>query len=232
MRALTRTLALALALTPAAQAGDRPQVVRVAFSPGGAQVLAVTGWVADGSGFPSASLSLLDTASGRLLHEASAQHRQGQLNGAQVRASLLASNAAQLRLAGVAGRPDSRPKFARPWTARAPQWGEALAAGQSRTTPVVLWSKAVPVTLSVRHSTAPCAYRGLLPPGEGPATFTLKVNTQLLRTPASPAVPCAARYALERVDLSGNRVLVTVRAYGPGFEGPNATPIFIAATLR
>ena len=128
--------------------------------------------------------------------------------------------------------PNSQPRFALPPRVQSPAWTEALAAGQSRTTPVFLWSKKVPITLSVRRSNAPCAYPGLLPPGEGPATFTLKVNTQVLRTPSTPAVPCAARYALERVDLSGNRVLITVRAYGPGFEGPNATPVFIAATLR
>ncbi|CAM3236256.1 DUF2259 domain-containing protein [Deinococcus saxicola] len=62
---------------------------------------------------------------------------------------------------------------------------------------------------------------------------SVKVSTlTAIRISLPAARACAARYSLERVDVRGNRVLITVRAYGPGFEGPDATLVFIAAKLR
>ncbi|MFC5847660.1 DUF2259 domain-containing protein [Deinococcus petrolearius] len=43
---------------------------------------------------------------------------------------------------------------------------------------------------------------------------------------------CAARFRLGRMDVRGHRMLLTVRAYRPGFEGPDAPPMFVAARLR
>jgi predicted secreted protein len=34
------------------------------------------------------------------------------------------------------------------------------------------------------------------------------------------------------VDVQGNRALFTLRALTPGFEGPDAVPVFVAALLR
>ena len=70
--------------------------------------------------------------------------------------------------------------------------------------------------------------------GAVPAGFRLSVNGQVVfQDAALPADRrCAAGYTLERVDVQGNRALLTVRAYVPGFEGPDAEPVFVAVTLN
>ena len=217
-----------------ALAGDWPEVRRVSFSADNARVLVQTGWVQDGSGFPRASLGLFDTATGRTLLRLNSFSEHPDTTPAQLLGRMTQGQTQRLKQAGLLDRPASQPRFVGP-TPRPfpqPQWSDAVRAGQSKTYSVFLWSRNVPVELKVQPSKVACAYAGLLPAGEGPATFTLKVNGQTIPTPQTPAVECAARYTLDRVDLSGNRVLLTVRAYAPGFEGPNAMPIFLAATLR
>ena len=71
------------------------------------------------------------------------------------------------------------------------------------------------------------------------AAGRVRVNGQVIHTdpltptrPATHPLNCAAGYTVERVDVQGNRVLVTLRALTPGFEGPDAVPVYVAATLR
>ncbi|BDP41887.1 hypothetical protein DAETH_18560 [Deinococcus aetherius] len=230
---MRRLLLLALlALTPFAEAGNRQGVRRVTFSPDGTRALVVTGGVQDGSGFSTAGLTVVETGTGRTLREVSATSQTGTVE--EVVASLLRRERALLARNGLTPGQTARPVFTRPSPVQAPVWTEGLRAGTSATLPVRLWTRPVPVRLSVRSLPSPCRSTDLLPPGEEPAGFTLDVKGQTLHLdrglPASRE--CAARYALERVYVRGNRAVFVLRAYTPGFEGPNAEPVVVAATLR
>jgi len=139
-----------------------------------------------------------------------------------------------LRTSGLQPGRVSAARFNRVYPTLSPQWSDAAAAGQTRLTSVALWSRPVPVRLEVYGLTSTCPYPDLLPAGATPAGFRLTVNTQTVhRDITLPGERrCAGGYTLERVDVQGNRALLTVRSYGPGFEGPDATPVFIAVTLR
>lgn len=234
-RSLLLILLIGTALAGIAQAGDRMQVGRVNFSPNGQQVLVVVEGVQDGSGFPYAALHLLDTGTGREWR-ASSQSQNTATTPAQLTAELLRQYRSTLQKAGVTGSGKQVPRNAVPrYQASspkvAPTWNEGVGAGETQQQSVQLWTNAVPISLQVLSAQTPCkgAALALLPAGQPPARFILSVNGQQV---ATSAVPCAARYALERVDVQGNRALLTLRAYTPGFEGPNAEPYFVATTLR
>ncbi|UBV43687.1 DUF2259 domain-containing protein [Deinococcus taeanensis] len=227
---MPRLLLLWLALTGSALANDRLPVTQVRFSASGERVLAVTQGARDGSGFGTAQVTVLSTTSSRVTFQA--QRTADQAPG-HVLTDLLAAPATRAALSGLAGRPLSRPRYQRVYSVSFPRWSDATPPGQTQVTPVALWSRAVPVRLHVVPLPSDCSPE-LLPPGERPAGFILSVNGQeVWRDRALPSGrACAARYTLERVDVQGNRVLVTVRAYGPGFEGPDATALFVAVTLK
>ncbi|EYB68272.1 hypothetical protein DEIPH_ctg025orf0129 [Deinococcus phoenicis] len=228
---LTAALAL-LALAPTARAGDRLDVLRVAFSPYGTRALVVTGGVQDGSGFSVAALTVLGTGNGQNL--LSAQARSETRPVPTVVTALLARERPRLIPLGLVPGKTPPPVYVRTFPALAPVWAEGVRAGASATTPVRLWSRPVPVRLAVQPLPSRCPYPKALPPGERPAGFTLSVNGQTVH--ADRALPperlCAARYALDRVYVQGNRAIFIVRAYTPGFEGPNAEVVAVAAMLR
>lgn len=186
----------------------------------------------DGSGFSVAAVTALDTATGRPLVHASARSETESVSA--VVAGLLGREGARLARLGLRPGRVARPVYARTAPVHAPLWTEGLRAGSSATVPVRLWTRPVPVRLTVRSLPPGCRFPDLLPTGEGPAGFTLTVNGQTVRTdrllPAGRA--CAARYALERVYVQGNRAVFIVRAFTPGFEGPNAEVVVVAARLR
>lgn len=231
---MNRLLTLTLAATVTwGAANERLPVNQVRFSPDSARVMVLTSGVRDGSGFGTASLKVFSTATGTLLYS---RQRTADAAPNALRWGLLVTppTPATLSAHGLAPGAVSAAKYNRAYPQPFPQWSDGLGAGQTGVTPVALWSGPVPVTLNVYALPSTCPYGGLLEPGAVPAGFSLTVNTQTVHRDVSlPADRlCAARYSLERVDVRGNRVLITVRAYGPGFEGPDATPIFIAATLR
>jgi predicted secreted protein len=221
-----------LALAPVAQAGDRTEVQRVAFSPHGTRALVVTGGVQDGSGFSVAALTALDTGSGRTLLSARARSETRPVPA--VVDALLMQERARLAPQGLTPGRTARPVYARTFPVLAPAWTEGVKAGASRVTPVRLWTRPVLVRLSVRALPSSCAYPEMLPGGERPAGFTLTVNGQTVHADRvlPPERSCAARYALDRVYVQGNRAVFILRAYTPGFEGPNAEPLVVAATLK
>lgn len=231
MRALLTALAL-LSLAPTARAGDRFGVQQVAFSPDGTRALVVTGGVQDGSGFSVAALTALNTGQGQPLLEASVRSAT-QPVPATVHTLLVREHSRLLALGLLPGRL-ARPVYTRTFPALAPSWAEGTRAGAFTTTPVRLWSRPVPVRLTVRSLPARCPFLGLLPSGERPAGFTLSVNGQLVHADRvlPPGRRCAARYALDQVYVQGNRAVFIVRAYTPGFEGPNADPVIVAARLQ
>ena len=229
-----QTQALALAASAVfAAAKERIPVNQVRFSADSARVMVLGSGVQDGSGFGTASLKVFSTATGGLLYSRQ-QTADALPNTLRWKLLTAAPTPARLSAYGLAPGAVSAARYNRVYPQPYPQWSDGLGVGQTGVTPVALWSGPVPVTLNVYALPSTCPYGGLLEPGAVPAGFSLTVNTQTVHRDVSlPADRlCAARYSLERVDVRGNRVLITVRAYGPGFEGPDATPVFIAATLR
>ena len=213
-----------------ALAANRPEVTRVAFSPGGARVLVLTRQVLDGSGFPEARLVVLDTATGRTLRDRTLSDQTPGVTPAVLETRALRAEQARLKGWNLWPGRTSVPRYRAP-ASPFPAWGEGIGAGQSRRVLAPLWSRPVPLVLDVRASGAACDYPELLPGGAVPAAFTLRVGGQ--RVTAQVRLPgCAARFRLDRVDVQGDRALLTVRAYRPGFEGPDALPVFVAARLR
>lgn len=221
-----------LVLASAAWAGDRTEVRQVAFSPHGTRALVVTGGVQDGSGFSVAALRVLNTANGRTLLSARARSETRPVP--EVVTALLTQERARLAPQGLTPGRTAQPVYTRTFPVLAPMWTEGVRAGTGHVTPVRLWTRPVPVRLSVRALPSSCAYPELLPAGERPAGFTLTVNGQTVHADRAlpPERACAARYALDRVYVQGNRAVFILRAYTPGFEGPNAEPVVVAATLR
>ncbi len=231
MRRLS-TLLLAATVTCAA-ANERIPVNQVRFSTTSARVMVLSSGERDGSGLGTASLKVFSTATGAQLYS---RQKTADALPNTLRWSLLTTppTPATLSAYGLTPGAVSAAKYNRVYPQPFPQWSDGLGAGQTGVTSVALWSVPVPITLNVYALPSTCPYGDVLEPGAVPVGFRLTVNTQTIHRDLSlPADrKCAARYALERVDVRGNRVLVTVRAYGPGFEGPDATPVFIAATLR
>lgn len=221
-----------LALLGLAGAGNRLDVERVAFSPDGTRALVVEAGSLDGSGFGAARLWVLSTTTGAVLRRAQAQADSP--DPAPVVARLLRQEAGVLRLHALNPARVARPVHARTFPVMAPVWPEGVAAGTALVRPVRLWSVPVPVSLSVRRVASSCRWGDLLPTGEGPAGFTLTVRDQVIHSDRTlpPGRECAARYALDRAYVQGNRAVFIVRAYTPGFEGPNADVVPVAARLR
>ncbi|MVN87217.1 DUF2259 domain-containing protein [Deinococcus sp. HMF7620] len=234
-RPLIALLTISALWASAAQANERLPVAHIQFSATGERVVTVVSGERDGSGFGYAALNVLSTGSGQTLAN---RTRTGEDQSApQVRQALLNEAATQtvLRGAGLTLGKASVPRYTRAYATPYPRWQDGLRPGVTQVTPVKLWSRAVPVSLKVVPLRAQsCAYPDFIFPGERPAGFELRINGQLIYqdTLSSPGRNCAVRYSLERVDVQGNRVLVTLRAYSMGFEGPDAAAVFVAATLK
>lgn len=231
-RPLFSALALgAAALATAAQAGDRLPVVQVKFSASSQRVMALTVGSQDGSGFGAAGLSVLNTLSGVTLYSKSATSTS---TPDAARTALLTTPPTPAVLAsnGLAVGVVSVPKFVRSYAAALPDYAEAVKAGQTQLTPVALWTGPVPIKLSVFARSSTCS--SALLNGYAAAGFKLQVRNQVVHVDPMTATDhkCAVGYTLDRVDVRGNRILLTVRAYNIGFEGPNAEPIYVAAKLN
>lgn len=233
MRRRTVLLAILLCLGALARANDRIGLDEVRFSAGSEHVLVLASGVRDGSGFGTASLTVLSTDSGRVLLQ---RTRTADLAPRVLQRNLLRSPSTGFTLGALGLRPGrlSAPRFQRAYPTPFPEWSDATLAGQTEVTKVALWSRPVPIRLTVNALSAQCPHLGMLPAGSRPAGFRLTVNSQVVHqdTALPPERRCAAGYTLERVDVRGNRALLTVRAYGPGFEGPDAAAVFVAVTLR
>lgn len=225
-------VALVLLLGSGAQAGNRLDVERVAFSADGARALVVTAGALDGSGFSFAAVRALDTRTGRTLLNVNARSETASVPA--LVNSVVARERSRLTPLGLTPGRAARPVYALTFPVLAPVWTEGTRAGSSTTTSVRLWTRPVPVRLTVRALPSRCRFPELLPEGERPAGFALTVNGQTVHSDrVLPAErECAARYALDRVYVQGNRAVLIVRAYTPGFEGPNAEVVAVAARLQ
>ncbi|PTA69674.1 DUF2259 domain-containing protein [Deinococcus arcticus] len=232
--ALWRAGLLALSLLGAgAQANERLPMTDVRFSASGERVLIVVSGEQDGSGFGQAAFSVLSTRSGAVL--ASRTVVDENAIALEVRRNLLAATTTQtlLRSMGLHSARASVPRYQRAYPAPYPRWEDGVRPGAVQVTPVPLWSRPVPVSLKVVPLPASaCDQPELLLPGERPAGFELRVGGQLVRRQLSAGSRCVSRYTLERVDVQGNRVLLALRAYAMGFEGPDALPVFVAVTVK
>ncbi|WP_242402895.1 DUF2259 domain-containing protein [Deinococcus deserti] len=219
-------------LLPRAAAGNRLEVQRVAFNVPGTHVLVVTAGSLDGSGFSAAELQVLETNGGTTVLRA--QRRSDHASVAQTVASLTGQHSAALKRFGLWPGRTSRPVYRRVFPVLAPVWSEGVRAGQSQTAQARLWSRPVPVELRSFALPSRCPYQELWPEGGRAAGIALRINGQLLYQDRQLPVDrqCAASYALERLDVQGNRVVAVVRAYTPGFEGPNAEPLVLAGKVR
>ncbi|UQN07993.1 DUF2259 domain-containing protein [Deinococcus sp. QL22] len=221
-------------LASTAWAGNRLDITRVAFSPSSQHVLAVMSGTLDGSGFGAAQVNVLTTATGTTAYTT---RKTAEATAPVVLAQLLTSAPVVDLFTRLSLNPGvtSVPRYRRVYPTPYPSWSDGIGAGQSRTTPVALWTadSVAPIKLSVFRlpSTCPPEY---LNSGDFTSGFRLSVRGRVVyQDVALPASrTCAARYSLERVDVRGNRALFTLRAYGIGFEGPNADPVFVAVTLK
>ncbi|WP_309571776.1 DUF2259 domain-containing protein [Deinococcus sp.] len=229
---MRRLLALLLTSGAVALANERLPVDHVRFSWNGGHVLVLTSGLRDGSGVGTASLHVLNTSSGTAVYHGT---RSADLPPSTLRAALLTTPPTPARLNAWGLRPGRvhPARFNRSYPTPYPRWSDAALSGQSQQTFVRLWTQPVPVSLDVYTLPSSCPYPDMLG-GAVLAGFRLSVNGQVVFQDA--ALPgdrrCAAGYTLERVDVQGNRALLTVRAYVPGFEGPDAEPVFIAVTLN
>ena len=217
-------------LLPQALAANLPQPYRYGFSADGEVHLLLTHWTQDGSGFPAASLRVVRQGVGVLLEDELVVQPQSDAEEAptsvQVAEQLLARHGARLEALGLAQPIPGQPVWAQAvplpaltgWPAQEPQ----------RLTLQYLPGalKQVEVLPQVAYNT--CAVADLLPESVSPVGLRLRVNGQNwfrdpLHLPEGRA--CVAGYRLEAVWQQGDAVAVLLRAYAPGFEGPDARPL-------
>lgn len=227
---MRKTLPLVLALgLGVAHAGDSLNIEQVRFSPDGTRVMVFTQGVQDGSGFNYFAVSILNTSTGQTILSKS---RAGEADYDAIKTQVLNSPAvkAAMQVNRVWPGVTSKPRYQRTFPEYTLEFAGGSMAGQSQTTAVRLWTVPVPIKLTVFKLPTRCSVPEAM--NELPSVgLSLVVGKQeLLRDKV--AQPCVMAYALQRVDVQGNRALITVRAYSPGFEGPNGMPRFIAATLK
>ncbi|ANE43660.1 DUF2259 domain-containing protein [Deinococcus puniceus] len=222
-------------LASTAWAGNRLDIVRVAFSPSSHRVVAVTSGELDGSGFGAAQIDVLNTSSGATVY--TVQKDVEEATAPAVLAQVLTSAPVVNIFAQSGLNPGvtSVPRYRRVYSTGYASWSDGIGAGQRRTTSVSLWTAGVfaPIKLDVFRLPSKCPQE-YFNPGDVASGFRLSVRGRVVyQDKVLPAArSCAARYSLERVDVRGNRALFTLRAYGIGFEGPDADPVFVAVTLK
>lgn len=194
-------------------------------------MLVLSSGLRDGTGVGTASLHVLNTGSGAADHRT----RRADLPPRTLRAALLTTPPTPARLNAWGLRPGRvhSARFNRSHPTPYPRWSDATMSGQGQHAVVRLWTRPVPASLDVYAPPSSCPYPDMLG-GAVPAGLRVSVDGQVVFQDA--ALPsgrlCAAGYTRERVDVQGDRALLTVRAYVPGFEGPDAEPVFIAATFN
>ncbi|MFC4454866.1 DUF2259 domain-containing protein [Deinococcus sonorensis] len=214
-------LALLVLFSLSVHAADRPLLSRYGFSPDARYHLLVSAWVRDGSGFPAARLQITDVRRNVLLVLDELTERTGTPDPERVAARLLARHHSDLARYALLSPVQGEPLFV-----------VAPPAPQS-------WPPALPQRLTAGTLTFLLS-RVALPsgcpapdPAHPPAGLRLSVNGHPLqadaRLPASRR--CAGSYQLETGWRLGSAVAVVLRAYQPGFEGPDAWPLVVAGTL-
>lgn len=224
-------LALLFALAaPAALAGNVPDLRVLGFSPDGALYVFEEVWTADGSGFPYRRLHVVDVRRNDYRERITLGGPAWEGREADLDREYAARRAATLRRAGAAtllpGDVRRRVPLAAP---------VSYAPLPARTT-LDLRAGGRPLRVSVAAAPAPntCTARAALPEGEEPRGATVTVNGRVFqrdaRLPATRA--CVYGYRVEDVRVLGNRAAVLLRAFGPGFEGPDAFGFVVTGAWR
>ncbi|WP_261663675.1 DUF2259 domain-containing protein [Deinococcus sp. Marseille-Q6407] len=231
-RALLLTLPALLATQAAA--ANLPQPYLYGFSPDGAYHLMLTYWTEDGSGFPAAQLRVVRQGVGVMLEErlvAREEAGAGTRTSEQLAQDLLTKHAARLRALGL-----ERPVPGRVlWAQGAPL--PSLSGWPAQDPQTVTLAKGAPggvqnIEVSPQAAFNTCTAAGLLP--AAPVGLRLRVNGQDwfrdgTRLPENRA--CVAAYRLEAAWQLGDAVAVLIRAYSPGFEGPDAQTLTLLSRL-
>ncbi|ADV66763.1 DUF2259 domain-containing protein [Deinococcus maricopensis] len=221
MRALLPLILTALLGT--ASAANVPEILQAGFSPDGRHHLLLTAYVQDGSGLPTATLQVTDVRANTILLRAELTTREG-ASARTVAQQLMTAQRAALTRYGLTRPLTGRRLFLKTFRAPVP-WPQPQAL---ETLTAAGWTLALR-TYPVPNACDDRAGRGLLPATLTPSGLSLRVNGVDLqhdaRLPRSRA--CAAQYRLETAWVYGRNLAVVVRAYTPGFEGPDVTPLVI-----
>jgi len=207
----------------AAGAVNVPSVTTVGFSGDGRYVAVEAVWTQDGSGFPYRELMVLDVPR-------NVYARRARLGGE-------AWMDAQARLDAEYAR--VRAQLLRAFGIRASRPGTALyrAAGRSDQPSAFPRSLALtylgrPVQVSV--NTLPLPSRCDHPDPQSTRGLAVVVNGRVFQRDARlPDVrKCTFAYRLEEVRAYRNSAVILLRAFSPGFEGPDAWPMIVTGALR
>ncbi|GHG05621.1 hypothetical protein GCM10017783_17710 [Deinococcus piscis] len=231
---MKRAISLLLTLlTAQATAANLPQPYRYGFSQDGAYHLMLTTWTEDGSGFPAASLRVVRQGVGVVLEDRQVVREEAATEQAtrDVADGLLNRHAARLKTLGLEQPVPGQVL----WAQAVPL--PSLAGWPPQEPQTVTLGRGLPSrvqSLEVRPQAAynTCQSPGILP--AAPVGLRLKVNgadwfRDSTRLPENRA--CVAGYRLEAVWQHGDAVAVLLRAYGPGFEGPDALPLTLLNRL-
>lgn len=225
--ALALTVLLGAINLPAA-AADLPQPYRYGFSPDGAYHLMLTRWTRGGSGFPAAHLRVVRQGVGVMLEDELVLENRPELPAQtpeQLAEALLTKHAARLAELGL-----TQPVPGHPLWAQAPA-NPALAGWPPQSAQVITFPQHAVggvSTIEVRPQAVfnTCEQVAMLP--QEPLGLRLRVNGQDWfrdRTQLPKNRACITAYRLEAAWQQGEAVAVLLRAYGPGFEGPDALPL-------
>ena len=218
---MKRRLMLALACSGLAFAANAPRIVTQGFSPDARYHLLLTDIVLDGSGFPSAALQITDVTRNRIVYRREQVWKEA--SGAQLNTLVQGwrmSQAGVLKTYGLTAPSAGQQLFLVP-----PLPPLAFPA----TTTVTIQSRLGQFTLFARPLPSSCHST------DGPTQgFSLTLGPWVLqndvRLPASRA--CARGYRLETAWTYKTGVVVILRAYTRGFEGPDATPMVVTGSLK
>lgn len=213
---------LTLSAFGAAHAGDLPRLQSYGFSPDGKYHLSVSAYRQDGSGFGQARLEVRDTG-GKLLESEELEDRSAEAMP-EMLASMLVNRSQDMLARYRLQRPVAgEPLWLRPVPLPSLElWPEAhsgeieLPRGRG---PNIAWEAAA-------VSGEGCEWKEML---QGPVRrLSITVGGESWNTVQPEGdLECAAAYAVEGVWRYGPYLAVLVRAYVPGFEGPDALPVFV-----
>ena len=218
---MKRFLVLLAALSGLARAANYPNVVQQGFSRDARYHLLLTSWIQDGSGFPAAALQITEVRRNTVAYRRQFVWKHGGAGNAKLPALVKQWRGAQQ---GVLKR----------YGLTSPLPGERLfnvlpQPGYPSAAPVSTLTKAGTFTLTSLPLPSKCQFSKR--PTLGLAlTLGGRELQRDTRLPASRA--CSGGYRLETAYRYKSGLAVIVRAFLPGFEGPDALPLVVTAALK
>lgn len=213
-------LSLLLSLLPA-HAADLPRVHTHGFSSDGRHHLLVTSHRQDGSGFGTARLEIR-ALGGELLHEDELTDRSGAAMPEMLAGMLLNRSGAALARHRLERPVPGEPLWVRPVPLPSLEGWPELRRGTVELPrgrgPAVAWRS--------ETASSDCEWTDMLPGPVQRLSVTVSGRSFATLVPEG-RLNCAGAHAVEGVWAYGPYLAVLVRVYVPGFEGPNAVPLFL-----